>query len=158
MACCPNCAIVAMGSLGDDSTLVWWPGAIKGLRGEVDGIYQNLGRDFRQAKDDGLLNPNTWAEAQRLMQEWLSYKKSLGITDWLWGSTVGRLNHYKGIAIEWRNKLRTLGAEPTGPDPNLNTSDTANTLVTAVKYISVAAVIVGISYVGGKALGIIPKR
>lgn len=93
--------------------LIWWPGAIEDLVRQVDGEIEQLARSVsNEVRQSGssVISGALLDEFKAFYNEWKTYKKEVGWTGLLTGSTVDRVRLYRARAADWRAKLIAEGA------------------------------------------------
>ncbi len=150
--------------LGDvTDPLIWTPGAIDDLKGEVDTQINNLRNDAEDAFLVGTIPQAVYDGVYNFYQQWVAYRNSIGFFAELTGATASRLKNYRETAASWRSQLVSSGAQVSNPAPVTSATPFAGlgnafgSLPSLAKWLTIGAAVI----IGGpiivKALDLIPK-
>lgn len=124
--------------LGGSDPLIWTPGSIEALKGEVDSLAVSLGADARSAWEAGQISANTWTSLRAFMAEWVNYRDSVGFFATLTGATADTLKRYRERFVDWRNALARQGVSLSSPAPP-KAEGAFDGLATGAKWIGIGA-------------------
>lgn len=137
--------------LGSSDPLIWTPGAIDALKGEVNTLVMSLQADAVPAYNAGVINHMTWGGLEPFFREWEAYRDSIGFFAELSGATASTLQRYRDRAVDWRNKLGALGVAISTPSPPV-TSSPFSSLESAAKWLGIGALAIAGAVLVGKGI------